>query len=204
MQIEQIKPPSAQGKRYTLILEDGSRLRVREAQMIDFALHSEMELSDELLADLQASAASTALRERTANILSRRPYSREELRLRLRERSEDEDGIEDSIDWAEEIGLLCEETYAKSIVRHYAAKGYGPYKIRDELYRRRIPKALWEEALSELPETEAAIDAYLSRHLRDYEQKSIKKASDALARRGFSWSDISEGLRRARLAEIDY
>ena len=27
-------------------------------------------------------------------------------------------------------------------------------------------------------------------------QRELKKASDALARRGYSWSDIVEGLRR--------
>lgn len=204
MQIEKITPPSPRGKRWTLTLEDGSRLRVTEALMIDFALHADMELSDAQLVALQEAASSTALRERALSILSRRSYSRGELRLRLLEKSEDEEAVDEVIDWVEKIGLLCEIDYAKSIVRHYAAKGYGAYKIRDELYRRRLPKTMWDEALAELPDTQEAIDAYLTRHLSGSDPKSVKKASDALARRGFSWSDISEGLRRHRLAEIDF
>ena len=38
------------------------------------------------------------------------------------------------------------------------------------------------------------IDVY-KRQLPD-DPRELKKASDALARRGYSWSDIVEGLRR--------
>ena len=36
---------------------------------------------------------------------------------------------------------------ARMVVRHYAAKGYGPRKIRDELYRRGVPREFWEDAM---------------------------------------------------------
>ena len=42
-----------------------------------------------------------------------------------------------------------------------------------------------------------AIDAFLEKKLKgSRDPKEIKRASDALARRGFSWSEISDGLRR--------
>lgn len=69
---------------------------------------------------------------------------------------------------------------------HYQAKGYGLYKIKNELYRRRVPKAYWEDALAEMDDAEEAIDAFLAKKLRDPEdRKECKKASDALARRAF-------------------
>ena len=37
--------------------------------------------------------------------------------------------------------------YAAQVVRYYSAKGYGERKLRDELYRRGVPRELWDEAL---------------------------------------------------------
>ena len=46
---------------------------------------------------------------------------------------------------------------------------------------------------------EEAIDAFLAKKLRDPEdRKECKKASDALARRGFSWSQIAAGIERRK------
>ena len=40
---------------------------------------------------------------------------------------------------------------------------------------------------------------FLEQKLADpSDRKQVKKASDALARRGFSWNEVSEGIRRAR------
>ena len=39
------------------------------------------------------------------------------------------------------LGLLNDRAYAETLVRHYAAKGYGPYRLREELRRRGVPGA---------------------------------------------------------------
>lgn len=201
MRIEQIKPPTPPKTYWTLILEDGSTLRAYESAMMDFALHSDMELSEKQLETLRSAASRTKLRERAVNILSLRPHSRGELRKKLLLKGATEEDVEEILSWAENIGLLCDADYAKSIVRTYSARGYGLYKIRDELYRRDVPKFLWEEALEALPDSDAGIDAYLERHLTSNDRKAIKRAADALARRGYSWSDISDGLRRHRIPD---
>ena len=104
----------------------------------------------------------------------------------------------------EELGYLNEEEYAGRIVRYYAAKGFGERKIRDELYRRGIPRELWDEALAQIEDSSGAIDAFLEKKLRGSRNpKEVKKASDALARRGFSWSEISEALRRYGMEAYD-
>lgn len=201
MRIEQITPPAPPKAYWTLTLEDGSTLRAYEGAMMDYALHSGMELSDKQLESLRSNASRSKLRERAINILSLRPHSRGELRKKLLFKGATEEEAEDILSWAEGIGLLCDADFAKSIVRTYAARGYGLYKIRDELYRRDIPKSLWEEALKALPDSTAGIDAYLERHLKSNDRKAIKRAADALARRGYSWSDISDGLRRHRITD---
>ena len=196
MRIENLLPPDEVGKPWLLSLENGALLKVSEGAMIDFALHKDRELSEEELKTLRAAEADRALKDQAVALLLQRPYSKRELCARLTRRGAREDQAEEIAAWTAEIGLLDEGLYAARIVRHYSGKGFGPFKIRDELYRRGIPRALWEEALLELPDPEEAIAGYLRQNLRGTDPKSLKKASDALGRRGFSWSDISPVLRR--------
>ncbi len=73
------------------------------------------------------------------------------------------------------------------------------YKIREELFRRGVPREHWDEALSQAEVPDEAIDTFIARKLRGIEhpdRKDLKRVSDALARRGFSWNDISTALRR--------
>ena len=99
--------------------------------------------------------------------------------------------------WAQDIGLLDDSAYAKALARHYTAKGYGPYKIKDEFYRRQVPREDWEEALAAVEPPETWISDFLSRKIQDPEDPAqIKKASDALVRRGFSWHTVSQAVTR--------
>ena len=198
MKISKLEPSKRKKGRFLIHLESGDILRVGENEMADFALYTGLELSEAQLAALRAASRERALREKALNALTDRPMSRKELtdRLKLLEAGQEE--AEGVADWLEGLGLLNDEEYAKSLVRHYAAKGYGPYKLRDELYRRGIPKPYWEDALQEAEDPAEIIDALLWRRLGGgvVDQKALKRASDALARRGYSWGDIHAGLRR--------
>ena len=102
--------------------------------------------------------------------------------------------------------LLDDAQYAAMCVRHYAAKGYGPGKIRNELYRRGIARELWDEALEELPEQDDRIDALLRRKLKSDtpDRAELRKAADYLYRRGFGRDEIHAALARySELSEED-
>ena len=77
-------------------------------------------------------------------------------------------------------------------------KGDGKARIQQELYHKGIPKQYWEDALSRIPDMSDAIDRFLERRFRGVEldQKTIKRAADALYRRGHSWEAISAALGR--------
>ena len=102
-------------------------------------------------------------------------------------------------DWLEGLGYLNDKEYARMVAEHCAAKGYGPARAREELRRRGVPREHWDGALAGMDDPTAAIDAFLRKKLRGAElsdPKVRKRLSDALARRGFRWEDISAGLRR--------
>ena len=148
------------------------------------------------MAQLPESAKMRALR-----LLERRDYSRKELILKLTEKGESLEDAEAVADRMIELGVVSDERYSRMLVRHYASKGYGACRIKQELYRHGIHTDLWEEAMEELPpppSQDEIIDKLLRSKLRSSEpdQKEIKKATDALLRRGFSWSEISACKQR--------
>lgn len=205
MVIRELKPSKRVQGRWLVVLEDGSILRVGEKEVIDFALYAGKELTEDEAQAIVEAARRTGLKEKTINLLARKPMSRRELERKLGEWEAGEEETAAICDRMEELGFLNDGEYAARLVRHYSAKGYGERKLRDELYRRGIPREFWEEALARVEDSAGAIDAFVEKKLagKTVDQKELKKVSDALARRGFSWSDISNALGRygARMEE---
>lgn len=198
MRIEELKPSKHVPGRWLAVLEDGSILRVGEGEVIDFALYAGKELTDEQAQQLTESARRSGLKEKTLELLSRKPMSRKELERKLADWEAGEEETAVLCDRMEELGFLNDASYAAQVVRHYSQKGYGAHKLRDELYRRGVPRQLWEEALAQAADPADAIDALVQKKLagKEPDRKELKKVSDALMRRGYGWEDISAALRR--------
>lgn len=198
MTICKLTPSDRVEGRWLAFLEDGSILRVGETEVIDFALYAGKELSEEEAAALLSSAHRSALREKTIELLTRKPQSRKELERKLTQWEADEEEARSICDRMEELGYLNDTDYALRVVRHYSAKGFGLRKLRDELYRRGVPRELWDQALEQAGDPSHLIDGFIEKKLagRTPDGKELKKISDALLRRGFSWSDISAALNR--------
>ncbi len=62
------------------------------------------------------------------------------------------------------------------------------------------PRPLWDAALQELPATENIVDRLLRIRLKgaNPDRDTLKKACDALARRGFSWEEIQAAAERIK------
>ncbi len=198
MTISKLAPSKRVEGRWLAFLEDGSILRIGENEVIDFALYAGKELTEEEAARLMESARRSGLKAKTLDLLSRKPQSRKELERKLQEWEASEEESAAICDRMEELGYLNDAAYAERVVRHYSAKGYGVKKLRDELYRRGVPRDLWDEALQQAEDPADAIDAFVEKKLagKTPDRKELKKVSDALARRGYSWSEISAALDR--------
>ena len=199
MVIQDLKPSRRVEGRWLAVLEDGSILRLGGGEVVDFALYAGKELSEGEAEALTQAARRSGLRQKALNLLTSKPMSRRELEQKLRSWEAGEEEAAAIADRMEELGFLNDAAYAAQVVRYYSAKGYGERKLRDELYRRGIPRELWDEALEGAADPSAAIEEFLRKKWRGTlpdDPRELKKASDALARRGYSWSDIVEGLRR--------
>lgn len=200
MRIERLLPPDPNGpKTWTVALEGGRTIRISEGTVVELGLYDGLELEEDQVADLEAAAKLSALRARAVNMLTYRPMSAGQLNQRLLDKGADERQAAQVVAWAIDLGLVNDEEYAKALARHYQSKGYGIYKIKDELYRRKVPRQYWEGALAELEDPDEIIDAFLAKKVKDpTDRKDLKRASDALVRRGFSWSQAAAGIDRLR------
>ncbi len=197
MRIETLKPSQRVKGRYLLHMEDGSILRVGERELLNFSLYGGKELTQQEILDLQQSVHSGGLKEKALNLLTRKPLSRRELERKLREWEASPDEVEEICDRMEVLDFLNDARYGELVVRHYVAKGYGGQKLRAELSRRGIPREFWEDALGQVEDNAPAIDQLIEKKLKgSADPKAMKKVSDALLRRGFSWSEVRDGLNR--------
>jgi regulatory protein len=138
-------------------------------------------------------------KKRALRILGNRNFSENEMQKRLTSKGETPENAVEAVKWLVELGYINDSDYATLIVRHYSAKGYGIMRIRDELLKRGIPRDLWEEKLTGLDDSEmsdAALE-FLQKKLRGSENKDdLRRASDALVRRGYSYDDARAAINR--------
>ena len=198
MKITRIENSKHVQERVLVFLEEGDPLRITGHELLQFGLYPGMDLSPQLVVQLQAAGQRSESRVKAARLASGRMMSRKELTDKLSRKGIDPDTAEETADWLESLGAVDDAAYAGVIARHYAASGYGPGRVRQELQKRGVPRELWDDALSQLPDSADAIDRFLQKKLsgRTPDRATLKKLSDALLRRGFSWSDIRPALNR--------
>ena len=202
MRITSLKQTTAE--HVTVVLEDESEVKTTLGTVTELRLFAGRELSDRDMDILRRESKKALSREKALELVSQRQMSARELNRKLRDKGADEETADYCVQWIMERGLLDEERYAAAIVRHYAAKGYGEGRVRQELMRRGVPRDLWDDALSAIPEDTSRLDRLVASKQRDPgERDAVRKLSASLYRRGYSGEEIREALERAR-ASFDY
>ena len=136
-------------------------------------------------------------RKKALSLLERRDYGSAELAAKLVEKGASPSDAEAAVARMVEYGFVNDENYAAMVARHYAAKGCGPARIREELRRRRLDRELWDAALDAAPEnSEAAYRLFAAKMRGGCDKDAVRKASAALVRRGFSWEDVRAAAER--------
>jgi regulatory protein len=100
----------------------------------------------------------------------------------------------------EDLNLVDDGRTARLVVERCAAKGYGLSRAKQALYEKRIPKEYWDDALEDYPDQTDHILSFLRSRLKgEWGEKEVKKAVDALMRRGHNYSQIKAGLAQLQL-----
>ena len=205
MHITEIKRSERKKDRILVKVDSGSLLRVTEEELLRFGLRTGMELGEEQLQALDASAKASSTKVTAANMISARPLSKKELQRRLVKKGAEEADAQAAADWLEDIGAVNDAAYAAALVRHYGGKGYGVARVKEELGHRGVPRELWEEALEELPDSSDILDTLIRKKAREglQDPREVKRVSDSLLRRGYSWGEVRSALSRYTEIEED-
>ena len=195
--IEKIEKSKHKQERILVYLEGGDLLRLTEQELLRFGLYVGMDLEDSFVVQLREAGKTSSAKATAARMVGSRALSRRELERKLQRKGVEEEDARQAADWLQDIGALDDEAYAALLVRHYSRQCYGPAWIRAQLQQRGVPRELWQEALEQAPPAEELIEAYIHKKLqgRAPDEKELKRLTDALQRRGFSWSAIRPCLQ---------
>ena len=195
MRIDLLKTTPDRAGRYWITLENGKKMALYRQSVEDFALYSGKELSDEEWKALLDHAGRMSAKMRAVRIVSATNVSKRDLEERLVRKGEDPDQAKDAVRWMEDLHLINDRNTAEQVVHSCISKGYGLQRAKQALYEKRIPKEYWDEALRDYPDQMEKIVSFLRSRLDEESgEKEVKKAVDALLRRGHSYAKIREGL----------
>lgn len=205
MRIEKLKTAPDRAGRYYIQFDNGTVLRPYRQTMEDFGIYPGMELTEEQFYRLKEADGKMSAKMRAVRIISATNISRKGLEKRLVQKGENPDQAKNAVEWLEELHLVDDRNTAEQIVHSCISKGYGLSRAKQALYEKHIPKEYWEEALAEYPDQLDRIVSFLKSRLDDHsDEKDVKRAVDALIRRGHNFRNIREGLNQLRLETEDF
>ncbi len=195
MRIESLKNTPDRAGRYWLTMEDGTKLALYRQTVEDFALYPGRELSREEWERLLEASGAMSAKMRAVRIVAASAVSKKDLQQRLVQKGEDPQQAAEAVAWMEEMHLVDDRETARQIVSRCASRGYGVARAKQALYEKKIPKQYWEEALADYPDqTEHILAFFRARQVNCDDPRQVKKAVDALLRRGHSYSEIRAAL----------
>ena len=195
MKVESLKTAPDRAGRYWVTFDDGSKMGLYRQTVEDFALYSGKELDEQEAEALRTAAGQMSAKMRAVRIVSAASVSLRDLEARLVRKGEDPQQAKEAVAWMEDLHLVDDRATAEQVVSSCISKGYGLARAKQALYEKRIPKEYWDEVLADYPDQTEKITAFLKSRLdADSDEKQIRRAVDALIRRGHSYGTIRRAL----------
>lgn len=195
MKVESLKTAPDRAGRYWVTFDDGSKMGLYRQTVEDFALYSGKELDEQEAEALRTAAGQMSAKMRAVRIVSAASVSRRDLEARLVRKGEDPQQAKEAVAWMEDLHLVDDRATAEQVVSSCISKGYGLARAKQALCEKRIPKEYWDEALADYPDQTEKITAFLKSRLdADSDEKQVRRAVDALIRRGHNYGAIRRAL----------
>ena len=205
MRIDSLKTTPDRAGRYAVQFSDGTVMRLYRQTVEDFGLYTGKELSEEEMTALQESAGQMSAKMRAVRIVSASSVTKRDLEQRLVHKGEDPEQAKEAVQWMSELNLLDDSRVAEQVVQRCISRGYGLQRAKQALYEKQVPKQYWDDALADYPDqTEKIVDFLHTRLGDEYDERELKRAIDALMRRGHNYSVIRKALNRLQLEQKDY
>ena len=205
MRIELLKTSPDRSGRYFVKFEDDTTMRLYRQTVEDFGLYTGKELTEQDMESLLEAAGKMSAKMRAVRIVSATSVSKKDLQQRLIHKGEDPEQAREAVQWMSDLNLLDDSKVAEQVVARCIAKGYGLARAKQALFEKKIPKEFWEDALADYPDLEEKIEDFLrSRISNPRDPREVKRAVDALLRRGHSYGAVRRVLNQLQLDNEDF
>ena len=205
MRIDLLKTSPDRAGRYMVKFEDGSTMRLYRQTVEDFGLYTGKELSELDMESLVEAAGKMSAKMRAVRIVSATSVSKKDLQQRLIHKGEDPEQAREAVQWMSELNLLDDAKVAEQVVARCIAKGYGLARAKQARVEKKVPKGFWEDALADYPDLEEKIEDFLRARISDpRDSREVKRAVDALLRRGHSYGAVRRVLNQLQLDNEDF
>ena len=205
MRIDLLKTTPDRAGRYTVHFSDGSVVRLYRQTVEDFGLYSGRELSDEEMTALREAAGQMSAKMRAVRIVSAASVTKRDLEQRLVQKGEDPAQAKEAVRWMSDLELLDDSRVAEQVVQRCISHGYGLARAKQALYEKKVPKQYWDAALADYPDQLEKIEDFLRARLGEAsDEREVKRAIDALMRRGHRYAVIRKALNRLELDQEDF
>ena len=193
--IDSVAAQADRAGRHLIKFSDGTTMRLYRQTVEDHGLYPGMEMTAEQLTQLRTAAGQMSAKMRAVRIVAASNVSTRDLEQRLVRKGESPDQAAEAVRWMADLDLVDDRKTAQLLVQRCISKGYGRSRAKQVLYEKRIPKELWEQVLEGYPDqTEKIVEFLRSRLQGQWDARDLKRATDALLRRGHSFSEIRQGL----------
>ncbi len=180
-------------------------MRLYRQTVEDFGLYAGLELSAQEISRLREAAGEMSAKMRAVRIVAASSVSKQDLQQRLIRKGEDAAQAKEAVQWMSDLKLVDDAQTAAQVVARCISRGYGLARAKQALYEKRIPKEYWDDALADYPDQSDSIEKFLRSRLGDdWEERDLKRAIDALLRRGHNYREIRQALSRLELEAEDF
>ena len=179
-------------------------MRLYRQTVEDFGLYTGLEMSGEEISRLRNAAGQMSAKMRAVRIVAASNVSKTDLEQRLIRKGESARQAREAVQWMEDMNLVDDRVTAEQTVQRCIRQGYGKARAKQALYEKQIPRELWEAVLADYPDQTDSITEFLRSRLgENWDERDLKRAMDALLRRGHSYAQIRKGLQNLELDTDD-
>ncbi len=167
------------GKNVIVELDGNDEFLIREEVVYKAGLRKHDEISEEQLSGLIAQSSLIKIKEKAFDLLSRRPHSARELKIKLRKKGFESAQIDSVINELIEKRYLNDEEFAKLLAEEkILKKKKGLNLVKKALYEKGIARNIIEKTLAEYSESEIMYGNALSlagKKIKSLEYKNLAK-----------------------------
>lgn len=100
-----------------------------------------------------------------------------------------------------QLGAIDDTEYAASFAAELSVRGYGAGRLKQKLRQKGVDREQIDDTLATFTPNYDKMKKYIASKLRGKEadRALIKKITDGLFRRGFSWEEINRAMREYNL-----